>query len=507
MDKKYYATGGANDPSLPLNVRNNNPGNLRFANQKGASKGEGGFAKFESFEDGIAAMKRQLELDLITRDSTLQEFINKYAPPEENDTSAYLNNMASALGIDPNDKVSKDKIDDLAAAMIVQEGGNVALEQYKNVLPESSVRNAQLSFNIDRTLEPGFTPLKDMTVEDYDRVMPGFLPDEFPNLLPEVVIPADRIQKRKPYYDEIDYTQIPEEYAIRPAGQNPEDFQTSTPLNQLTAEDYARLGIDSDGIANFLADQYEAGLEPDFPTKRANMLEDPAAKTPFVGPPEMSSADPLNPDFVGPPEYVEPTMAKAVGNIDNPDVRPKERRVPNLNNMDYMGLLSSLGTYATRMGPLRSALNEAEQWDQVKYPRYNPALLNATVPKRDVRDAYTTAMSTAGEQGKLDLGALALLATKQAQETSRVEETISNQNAQIRNQAQQLNNQITMQELADTAANKGAAQTMRYQILNDMGKAGEINLREYNMMRNDANVKKMFEQVFGDEFSQYKIST
>ena len=485
-------------------------------------------------------------------------------------------NMARALG----EPTSQDLNDELFGGFNSAEEQAAAEAAYYANTDQQGIINAIDPVRQNPEDFQTSIPLEDMTAEDYDRVMPGFLPDEFSNLLPEVVISADRIQKRKPYYDEIDYTQIPEEYAIRPAGQNPEDFQTqgtpeeeaawyakntdqagiidqlvrdyaaqqppqnpedfqtSTPLNQLTAEDYARLGIDSDGIANFLADQYEASLESDFPTRRTNMLEEPAiARDAEIEAERQASYDPMTQEeidatirdrnvdefirekvapfedpaakapFVGPPEYVEPTMAKAVGNIDNPDVRPKERRVPNLNNMDYMGLLSSLGTYATRMGPLKRALSEAEEWDQVKYPRYNPALLDATVPKRDVRDAYTTAMSTAGDQGKLDLGALALLATKQAQETSRVEENISNQNAQIRNQAQQLNNQIMMQELADTAANKGAAQTMRYQILNDMGKAGEMSLREYNMMRNDANVKKMFEQVFDDKFSEYKTST
>ena len=424
-------------------------------------------------------------------------------------------NMARALG----EPTSQDLNDELFGGFESAEAQAAAEAAYYANTDQQGIINAIDAVRQNPEDFQTSIPLEDMTVEDYNRVMPGFLPAE---------------KRREPYYDEIDYTQIPEEYAIRPAGQNPEDFQTSTPLNQLTAEDYARLGIDSDGIGNFLADQYEASLESDFPTRRANMLEEPAiARDAEIEAERQASYDPMTQEeidatirdrnvdefireevapfedpaakapFVGPPEYVEPTMAKAVGNIDNPDVRPKERRVPNLNNMDYMGLLSSLGTYATRMGPLRRALSEAEEWDQVKYPRYNPALLDATVPKRDVRDAYTTAMSTAGDQGKLDLGALALLATKQAQETSRVEENISNQNAQIRNQAQQLNNQITMQELADTAANKGAAQTMRYQILNDMGKAGEMGLREYNMMRNDANVKKMFENVFGDEFGSY----
>tara|TARA_R110002020_G_scaffold117882_2_gene269406 strand:+ start:3784 stop:6315 length:2532 start_codon:yes stop_codon:yes gene_type:complete len=331
------------------------------------------------------------------------------------------------------------------------------------------------------------------------------------------------------------------------------DFAASQAANQLgapyepTAENYARLGINSNAIARQVADDYDASQEfpnllpevlvgsedVDFPMREPSMLEKNAIARDAEIEAERSDLTPMTQEeidatirdraiggfireevtpyqnpatkktdvpFVGPPEFSGEALVKE-GYEERPE-KP-ERRKPNLGNMDYMGMLSSLGSYAARTGPLRRALNEAEEWDEVKYPRYDPALLDATVPKRDVRDAYTTAMSTAGDQGKLDLGALALLATKQAQEVSRVEENLSNQNNQIKNQAQQLNNQITMQEMNDTAANKGAAQTMKYQILNDMGKAGEMSMREMNMMRNDANVKKMFEDVFDEKFSKY----
>ena len=44
--------------------RNNNPGNLMYAGQRGAiGKDSSGFAIFGSIEDGWAALKRQIELD------------------------------------------------------------------------------------------------------------------------------------------------------------------------------------------------------------------------------------------------------------------------------------------------------------------------------------------------------------------------------------------------------------------------------------------------------------
>ena len=53
---------------------NNNPGNLVFANQKGATLGKGGFAKFKSANAGFEALRQQIELDK-TRD---YQFFSQY---------------------------------------------------------------------------------------------------------------------------------------------------------------------------------------------------------------------------------------------------------------------------------------------------------------------------------------------------------------------------------------------------------------------------------------------
>ena len=90
---------------------------------------------------------------------------------------------------------------------------------------------------------------------------------------------------------------------------------------------------------------------------------------------------------------------------------------------------------------------------------------------------------------------------QQAQTIAGVEENVANERIGLLNQAQQLNNQVTMQEMADTAANKGAAATMKYQALAAMSEMGQGSLREANMRRNDQIVKQMFSNVFGDEFA------
>ena len=74
-------------------IERNNPGNLRFMNQTDAiGKDEQGFATFDTPEDGWQALYNQINKDK-TRDFTLEEFTNKYAPPSENDTTAYIKSL------------------------------------------------------------------------------------------------------------------------------------------------------------------------------------------------------------------------------------------------------------------------------------------------------------------------------------------------------------------------------------------------------------------------------
>ncbi len=88
-----------------LAQRNNNPVNLRFANQPGATLGEGGFAKFSSPDAGFAAAENQISLDA-SRGLSVSDFINKFAPLSENNTSGYIGMFTSMLGVSSSDKLS-----------------------------------------------------------------------------------------------------------------------------------------------------------------------------------------------------------------------------------------------------------------------------------------------------------------------------------------------------------------------------------------------------------------
>lgn len=103
---------------------NNNPGNLRYVGQVGASQGEGGFARFPTPEAGYQALINQIQLDA-SRGLTLEKFINKYAPPVENDTSLYLRQMISATGASPTTPLKSINLDTLARAMAKKESSTI----------------------------------------------------------------------------------------------------------------------------------------------------------------------------------------------------------------------------------------------------------------------------------------------------------------------------------------------------------------------------------------------
>ena len=74
-----------------LAQRNNNPGNIRFVGQAGATRGAGGFARWSSMDKGIEAYFKLLDRgyrSFIDR-KDWHGLVNKYAPPVENDSDLY----------------------------------------------------------------------------------------------------------------------------------------------------------------------------------------------------------------------------------------------------------------------------------------------------------------------------------------------------------------------------------------------------------------------------------
>ena len=81
--------------------RNNNPGNIRdgkFTCRYGAIGAAGGFAIFPDYKTGFDCLITLLKTQSYQKLS-LEQVINKYAPPIENDTNAYINSIEKQLNI------------------------------------------------------------------------------------------------------------------------------------------------------------------------------------------------------------------------------------------------------------------------------------------------------------------------------------------------------------------------------------------------------------------------
>lgn len=141
------------------NIRNNNPGNLRITADDWVGKidnpNENEFVTFATPELGVRAMTKQLytyqERDLYT----VQQMIETWAPPTENDTNSYASRVAAAMGVDLNSRVDLRNNPDLTAkminAMIIEEGGNEASEYFAGAV------NSGISM-ANGTLDPNFDP-------------------------------------------------------------------------------------------------------------------------------------------------------------------------------------------------------------------------------------------------------------------------------------------------------------------------------------------------------------
>ena len=112
---------------LPRGIRNNNPGNIRHGdNWVGMCKKQrdDAFVQFDDPRYGIRAMVRILGSYEKRGVVTVQQVITTWAPPCENNTSAYINSVSRQLGVKPGVRLKKDDYPQLIAAIIQHENGS-----------------------------------------------------------------------------------------------------------------------------------------------------------------------------------------------------------------------------------------------------------------------------------------------------------------------------------------------------------------------------------------------
>ena len=110
-------------------IRNNNPGNIRITGDKwqGLLPGEDlSFFTFKDPEHGIRALAKILITYYNKHDlDRVETIINRWAPPSENDTTAYIEIVSKRLGVLPTDRLEFNigTLELLVRAIIQHENG------------------------------------------------------------------------------------------------------------------------------------------------------------------------------------------------------------------------------------------------------------------------------------------------------------------------------------------------------------------------------------------------
>jgi len=139
------AGGGRLTSSMPGGARTSsgsqptNPGNIR--------NGPGGrITNYGSPAEGLQALGRQLNLYATGKSKntggrsldTIQDIISTYAPPNENNTSAYIADVSQRMGVKPTDRLNLSDPDTLASLM----RGITIHEQGRNPYSNQQFRDA-----------------------------------------------------------------------------------------------------------------------------------------------------------------------------------------------------------------------------------------------------------------------------------------------------------------------------------------------------------------------------
>ncbi|HFZ1933612.1 lytic transglycosylase [Serratia marcescens] len=139
---------GANEPR---GIRNNNPGNLNYVGQNGATLEDHAtprFARFNSAFEGFAALGKQIKAYYngtskaagYQKLQSVEDIISRFAPASENNTQAYINKLSKMLGVGRGDSLNIQDPQVLATLM----NGITQIENGKNPYePEMVLKAAQ----------------------------------------------------------------------------------------------------------------------------------------------------------------------------------------------------------------------------------------------------------------------------------------------------------------------------------------------------------------------------
>ena len=118
--------------TTPRGLRNRNPGNIRYvygitSTYQGCTGSDGAFCVFDTDHHGIRALCKLLLTYQDKHDlKTVRGCIDRWAPPSENDTGAYVDAVSHALNVAPDDEIDLHRdfvMVGMATAIIAHENG------------------------------------------------------------------------------------------------------------------------------------------------------------------------------------------------------------------------------------------------------------------------------------------------------------------------------------------------------------------------------------------------
>lgn len=109
---------------IPRGVRNNNPGNIRHSQihweGEALTQTDTDFVTFMDPEHGIRAIVRILRSYKRNGLDTIRKAMNRWAPPTENKTDAYIAAVCSKCGVGADDIVDFDAVMPVLVKAIIQ---------------------------------------------------------------------------------------------------------------------------------------------------------------------------------------------------------------------------------------------------------------------------------------------------------------------------------------------------------------------------------------------------
>lgn len=148
---------------LPRGIRNNNPGNVERGNDRwlGMSADQSSDSRFLVFDTPEAGIRCLMRLLINYQErhgiKTMREAINRWAPPVENNSSAYVQHVSRLTGFDPDeplDFLDREINVALTEAIIRHENGEPTIYGRKEWYPADTYERAAVMAGFEPTKKP-----------------------------------------------------------------------------------------------------------------------------------------------------------------------------------------------------------------------------------------------------------------------------------------------------------------------------------------------------------------